>query len=192
MATAPSLRRTAHIAAILFAFSPAVLLAQRDLSDVGEVGGFGGGAFGAGTHPFVGGSSGLSFSKHGMALVEAAYMPMGRDIIWRRPDVQSPQNSYLLDFGLSIHIRFPVGERWAPYGLVGGGLFFNSFRAISGPQGALIGIQDFKGAFHTGVGTRFYVGENWGIRPEIKVYISSRTFARASVGVFYNLPAGWP
>lgn len=170
------------------AFLPALLLAQADETDLGEVAAFGGGSFGAGSHPFVGGSSGFAFSRHGMALIEAEYMPMGSDTLCRRPDVKSPQNSHLLDFGLSFHIRIPVRERWAPYGILGGGLAFNSYRAILGTQGALIGIQDFKGEFHTGGGVRYYIGEYWGIRPEFKVIVSDRVFARLSVGVFYTLP----
>ncbi len=178
--------------ALICAFAPVRLVAQADETDVGEVAAFGGGSFGAGTHPFVGGSMGYAFSRHGMALLEAGYTPMGSEILWRRPDVRSPQNSYLLDCGLSFHIRIPVRERWAPYGILGGGLAFNSFRAIAGPQGALIGIEDFKGEFHTGAGLRYYIREYWGIRPEFKVIVSTRVFTRLSVGVFYTLPPNWP
>ena len=39
---------------------------------------------------------------------------------------------------------FPSGDRWAPYGLVGGGLAFNTFRAYAGPQGALIRYRGFQ------------------------------------------------
>jgi hypothetical protein len=180
------------LVAVICALAPAILLAQPGATDVGEVSAFGGGAFGAGTHPSVGGGTGIAFSRYGMALVEASYTPMGHEIIWRRPDVKSPQNSYLLNFGFSTHVRFPIGERWAPYGIFGGGLLFNSFNAITGPQGALIGIQDFKGEFHTGAGLRYYIREDWGIKPEFQVVVSSRTFTRLSIGVFFNLPSSWP
>ncbi len=180
------------LAVLICALAPTCLLAQSSDSDVGEIGVSGGGSFGAGTHPYVGGSTGLAFARNWMGLLELGYTPMGNDIIWRRHDVQSPQGSYLLDAGFNFHVRFPVKERLAPYALFGAGMLFNSFTAISGPQGALIGIQDFKGSFQTGAGFRYYINEYWGIRPEVKVIVSSRTFTRFTVGVFYTLPANWP
>ena len=168
------------------------LFAQVSATDDGEVSVYAGGTFGIGTHALVGGSSGLAFSRHGMVFLEGSYSPLGHEILWQRHDVQSPRESHLFDVMVSTHIRFPIRERWAPYVLIGGGLVFNTFRAYAGPQGALIGIQDFKMGFHTGGGVRYYVGENWGIRPEFKVVVSSRTYTRMAVGVFYNLPSDWP
>ncbi len=171
---------------------PAAVLAQPDASDRGEVVVFGGGSFGNGTHPVVGGSTGVAFSRYAMGLVEAAFMPLGSDTLRRQSNIASPQGSQLFDFNLSFHVRIPVGERWAPYGILGGGLLFNKFRAITGPQNALIGIDDFKFGFHTGVGARYYIREDWGVRPEFKVIVGPRTFTRISIGFFYNLPPDWP
>jgi hypothetical protein len=153
---------------------------------------YSGGTFGMGSHPLIGGSSGFGFSRHGMAFLEGSYSPLGHDILWPRHDVQSPQDSHLFDVMVGTHIRFPIGERWAPYALVGGGLVFDTFRAYAGPQGALIRIEDFKMAFQTGGGVRYYIRENWGIRPEFKVVVSSRTYTRMAIGVFYTLPPNWP
>jgi hypothetical protein len=179
------------LAAGLMLVSPEVF-AQMSAPEDGEVSVFGGGTFGAGTHALVGGSSGWGFSRHGMAFLEGSYSPMGHDILWPRHDVHSPQESHLFDVMFSTHIRFPIRDRWAPYGLVGGGLAFNSFRAYAGPQGALIRIEDFKMAFQTGGGVRYYISENWGIRPEFKVVVSTRTYTRMAIGVFYTLPPNWP
>jgi hypothetical protein len=176
---------------LLGAIGEPVLLAQTGIDD-GEVSVMGGGSFGMGSRPYVQGGVGYTFSKHGMALVESSYTPLGTNIIWRRANVQSPQNSYLLDFAANFHIQFPVGEHWAPYGLVGAGLLFNSFRAVTTSEGALVGIQDFKGVFYTGGGVRYHVTPHWGVRSECKFGVSSRTFTRVSIGVFYNLPSDWP
>ncbi len=170
----------------LLALAPG-LFAQMSATEDGEISAYAGGTLGMGTHGFVGGSSGFGFSRRGMAFIEGSYSPLGREILWRRNDVQSPRDSNLFDVMFSTHVRFPIRERWAPYGLIGGGLVFNMFRAYAGPQGALIRIDDFKMAFQTGGGVRYYVGENWGIRPEFKVVVSSRTFTRISIGVFYTL-----
>jgi opacity protein-like surface antigen len=180
------------LAAAFLVLSPAALFAQSGETDVGEVSVYTGGSFGAGTHPFVGGSSGFAFSRHGMAFLEGSYTAMGHDILWPRHDVQSPRDSKLFDVMFAAHIRFPVRERWAPYGIIGGGMAFDLYRAYAGPNGALIGIEDFKVAFQTGGGVRYYVRDSWGIRSEFKVIVSSRTFTRAAVGVFYVLPPNWP
>ncbi len=168
------------------------LFAQVSATNDGELSVYGGGTFGMGTHGFVGGGTGLGFSRYGMAFIEASYSPLGHEVLWPRRDVQSPQQSHLFDVMATTHIRIPIRERWAPYGLIGGGLVFNKFRAYSGPQGALIGMDDFKVAFQTGGGVRYYVGENWGIRPEFRIVFSTRTYTRMAIGVFYNVPANWP
>ena len=182
---------SAAAALLIYIASPSTLAAQTS-GEEGEVSVMGGGWLGMESHPFIQAGDGLSFSKHGMALVEASYTPLGGNIIWPRAAIRTPQSSYLLDFGLNFHIRFPIGEHSAPYGLFGGGLLFNSYRAITSSEGALIGIYDFKGAFYTGGGIRYYVRSNWGIRSECKVTVSSRVFTRVSIGVFYNLPSDWP
>lgn len=165
---------------------------QSDATDVGEVASFGGGSFGNGSHPVVGGSAGVSLSRYGLALVEAAYMPMGKDTLRRQTNIRDVQDSRLFDFNLSFHVRIPVRDRWAPYGILGAGFIFQPFRAAVGPEGAVLSIEDLKFAFHTGAGFRYYIREDWGIRPEFKVIVSTRTFTRMSIGVFYTLPPNWP
>lgn len=71
-------------------------------------------------------------------------------------------------------------------------MLYNAYRAPAGAEGRLKDMQDFKGEFQTGAGLRYYVGDKWGIRPELKVIISSRTFTAVSMGVFYVLPSNWP
>jgi hypothetical protein len=168
-----------------------VLHAQSGETDTGEVAAFGGGSFNPGAHPVVGASSGLAFSRYGMGLIEVAFAPLGNNTLRHRSGVPV-EASHLYDFNLSFHIRIPVRERWAPYGILGGGFLFNSFRAISGPEGLKVGVDEFNGAFHTGAGLRYYIRPDWGIRPELKVIVSNRTYARFTMGIFYTLPAGWP
>ena len=156
MAFSPDFRSAARspywpiLAVLTCLFVPATLLGQSGEADVGEASISGGGSFGAGSHPFVSGSSGIAFSRNAIALLEASYMPMGKEILWRRPDINSPQNSYLLDFGFDIHVRIPVRDRWAPYGILGAGLLFNSFRSVVGPEGSLIGVTGRDLCPHSG------------------------------------------
>jgi hypothetical protein len=180
------------MAMALCAIGPGMLRGQSGDNDTGEASVFGGGSFGLGTHPVVGGDSGFAFSRYAMFLFGGSFTPMGNDILWQRPDIKSPQDGNLYDFNTSIHIRVPVRDKWAPYAILGGGLLFNSYNAAIGPQGALIRVEDFKFGFHTGGGVRYYVRENWGIRPEFRVIVSSRTYTRFTVGVFFTFPSLWP
>ena len=177
-------------ALILFVLMTPALFAFQTESE-GEVSAFGGGTFGLGTHPSVGGSTGLQFSKYGIALVETVFTPMGEDTLRKRTG-EPASSSRLYDFNTSFHIQVPVREKIVPYGIVGIGLLFDSFKAATGPNGAVVGFDEFNFAFHTGGGVRYHVTENWGIRPEFKVIVSHRTFTRLTVGVFYKLPPGWP
>ena len=190
------MRRLLRSGAVLCLFAallvPTAAFGQSGESGVGEVGAYGGGSFGGGGHALVGGSSGIAFSKNGMALVEVSYTSLGSDILWRRHDIQQPKDSHLFDFMFGTHIRFPAGHKWAPYGIVGGGLAFNHYKAYAGPQGALVAIDDFKMAFQTGGGVRYYIGEGGGIRPEVKMVVSTRTYMRVSIGVFYTVGSNWP
>jgi hypothetical protein len=176
----------------LYGLAPTALSAQPGATDVGEVSGFGGGSFGLGTHPVVGAASGYAFSRYAMGLLEVSYTALQNDTLRHRDPGMTPQDSHLFDFNFGFHIRVPVRDRWAPYGIVAGGILFDSFQAVTGPQGALLKIDDFKFGFHTGGGVRYYIREDWGIRPEFRVIISTRKYTRFSVGVFYNLPPEWP
>jgi hypothetical protein len=188
------------------------LHAQTFEGDEGEVTAFGGGAFAIGTHPVVGGSTGTAFSKYAMGLIEVAFSPMGQDTLRHRIGPR-PETSRLFDFNGSFHIQIPVRKRWAPYGILGGGLLFDSFRVVptptpengqppattpptatpptTTPPTAAIAINEFNFGFHTGGGFRYYIREGWGIRPEFKVIVSNRTYTRFTIGFFYNLSTGW-
>jgi hypothetical protein len=186
--------------------SPPVARGQSDETEVGEVAAFGGGTFGlGGAQPAVGASSGTALSRYGLGLIEVAYSPLKNDTLRRRtgPPVEG---SNLFDFNWSFHIRVPVRERWAPYGILGGGLLFNAFRAVvlppgptdpstgepTRPGGATFAVHEFNFGFHTGGGLRYYIRPDWGIRPEFKVIVSNRTYTRFTVGIFYTVPNGWP
>ena len=184
--------RAGTFAAFVCAFTPAILLGQSGQANAGEVSVFTGGSFGLGAHPTVGGSTGFSFSRHGMALIEAVFTPMGQDTLRPTPSMVSQQDSRLFDFNLSFHIKAPVGERWVPYAILGGGLLWNPYRyTTTGSQG-WSDSSEVNFGFHTGGGVRYYVRQDWGIRPECKIIVSTRTHARLTVGFFYHLPSDWP
>jgi hypothetical protein len=176
------------LVAFLCALAPAVLLGQ---ANAGEVAVFGGGSFGLGAHPTIGGSTGVGFARHAMALFEVAYTPMGQDTLRRAPPMVSQQSSRMFDFNVSFHIKAQLGERWAPYAILGGGLLWNPYRYAT-PSQAWSDSSEVNFGFHTGGGVRYYLRPDFGFRPECRIIISTRTHARVTVGFFYHLPADWP
>ncbi len=171
--------------------APLELPAQSGESDVGEVAAFGGGIAGIGTHPAVGGSTGLAFSRYSIALIETSFSPLGKNSMHTMPAGTLVDASRLYDFNLSVHIRVPVRDRYAPYAILGGGLLWNTFdRSTVGPQGsvAVTSYSNVDFGFETGGGLRYYIRDNWGVRPELKVIVSKQTYTRFSVGIFYVLP----
>lgn len=179
----------------VYMLASAALVAQSGDGDVGEVAVFAGGAFGIGSHPVVGGSAGTAFSRYGMALIETSFLPLGSQTVRVFPNAPAAQSSHLYHFNGSIHIRVPVRERWAPYGILGAGAIWNTYRrSVIGPRGIAVVSHygDFDFAFHTGGGVRYYIGENWGIRPEVKVIVSRQTYTQFSIGFFAVLPTDWP
>jgi hypothetical protein len=189
------------LAGMLLAFCLAArpVSAQSGDTDAGEIAGrvgaaFGGGSPGMGTQISTGGSSGVAFSRYGMAFIDIGFMPLGQHTIQGWPDRASVNRSYLLDFGVDFHIRVPVRHNLAPYAIAGTGLMWNMVREnATAPSGGPVvnHWNQFNGALHTGGGVRYYVNEKWGIRPEVKVIVSKQIYTSFSVGVFYVVPAGW-
>ncbi len=174
------------------------IFAQSAEIDPGELALRGGIAFGPpgmGSRAFVGGSTGLAISRYGMGLLDVSYLPLGQHTIQGWPDRASVTGSYMLDFGLDLHVRIPVKERLAPYAIIGAGLLWNAVhQQTNGPAGSVVkrGYDQWNGALHTGGGLRYYMGEKWGIRPEIKVIVSKQVYTSMSVGIFYVVPSNWP
>lgn len=178
-----------------YTLASAALLAQSGEGDVGEVAAFAGGSFGIGSHPVVGASAGTAFSRYGMVLIETSFVPLGSQTVRVVPGAPAAESSHLYHFSLSTHIRVPVRERWAPYGILGVGAIWNTYRrSVVNSQGVAVVSHygDFDFAFHTGGGVRYYIGENWGIRPEVKLIVSRQTYTQFSVGFFATLPTSWP
>jgi opacity protein-like surface antigen len=174
--------------------APLELPAQSGESEVGEVAAFGGGIAGLGAHPAVGGSTGLAFSRYAVGLIETSYSPLGSDALRKIPAGTLVDTSRLYDFNFSFHIRVPVRERWAPYAILGGGFLWNTFnQSVTGTPGNVASsTSTWNFGFHTGGGLRYYIRDNWGICFELRVIVSSQTYTRFSVGIFYVLPENWP
>jgi hypothetical protein len=192
-------RFTWHTAGMVLAgiwcFTPAVAFAQSGETDVGELAGLGGPSFGLGTQGAVMGSAGIPISRYGVALFETTFMSIGQHTIRPFPAPSTVNQSYLYDFGVDFHIRIPVRERLAPYGIVGTGLLWNTVRQNTVDSSDVAIVKHYNqvnGVLHTGAGLRYYVGKNWGIRPEVRVIVSKQVYTQVLMGVFYVMPPGLP
>ena len=179
----------------VLALAPPVASAQSDETGVGEVSALGGLALGAGARPALTGSSGVAMSRYAIAMFDTSFLTLGQHSIQTLPDRSKIDRSYLFDFGVDFHIRIPVNSRWAPYGILGAGLLWNRVRLATVNALGVSGFvhdDQFNAALHTGAGVRYYMGENWGIRPEVKVIVSKHVYTQILMGVFYVLPPNWP
>ncbi len=180
------------LAIVVLAGASAVSLCAQSDETGGELTAYAGGTSGIGMHSFVGASSGIAFSKFAVAMLDVSYSRLGNSMLRYWPDRQA-RDSNLYDFNVSAHIRFPVNRRWAPYGIVGPGILWNSYEQYAtGSAGNTLTVRhdDVNFGFHTGGGVRYHLGENWGIRPEVRVVISNQTFVAFSLGFFFNVDTG--
>jgi opacity protein-like surface antigen len=191
-------RRLWAIFAAIFGVTviPARMLAQAGSGDIGEVSGYTGVAFqGIGTHPTVGASTGLAFSRYGIAFVDVSYIPLGSHTLRHYPSQVNVNNSRLYDFNFTINVRVPLRERWEPYGIAGAAFLFSSYSVapIRAPfvARAFVGRTDANFGFETGGGVRYYIAKNWGVRAEMRYTASARGFSRFLTGLFYQFETDW-
>jgi hypothetical protein len=87
-------------------------------------------------------------------------------------------------------VQIPLQRRWQPYGILAAGLLYSTFQVASiNAAGVMsfVGRNDINFEFQTGGGVRYFIADNWGVRPELKVIVSNRTYTRFTIGVFYRL-----
>jgi hypothetical protein len=169
---------------------------QTPGADTAQAAIYSGGLFsGFGTHPVVGGAFGIEFAKNALFFLDTSYASLNGDTLLR-PNPPGVQNSRLFDFNANFQFSIPAGRRWAPYAILGSGALFSSYDVTQiDAAGRVVVIaheSTAKYAFQTGGGARFYVNESWGVQPEVKVFIGARSFARMSMGVFFNFNFSYP
>ena len=122
-----------------------------------------------GAHFAIGGSAGGSVYRYLIILVESGYSPLGNYTLANHQGLVS-RSSGLYDFDLAFHVRIPIKHRWEPYGIGAPALLYNRFqKQVIQPNGVITyasGKSDVKFGFETGGGLRYYIHEDWGIRPK--------------------------
>ncbi len=183
--------------AVLWCGIPTRALAQAGESNVGELSGMGGGAFGGGSHGTANGGAGIAFSRYGIALFDTSYIPLGNRTVQGWPDRSTVRSSNLIDFGFDFDIRVPIKHHWEPYGILGAAAIWDIVRQNTIDRAGLPVVRNFdqwNGAAHTGGGLRYYIGDSWGVRGECKVIaiIGGRVYTQLMVGFFKVTPPDWP
>jgi opacity protein-like surface antigen len=144
-------------------------------------------AGGLGTRAVLGGGAGTNISRYIMALAEASVIPLNNQTLLPNGAV-SVRGSDLFDFNVALQVQVPI-KRWAPYGMIGTAVLMNPYTAgIPGPAGtiAYVGERHSKFGLEYGLGCRYYVRDNWGVRAEYRYTSSTRNFNRVLGGVFYR------
>jgi opacity protein-like surface antigen len=182
-----------RLAVAWLACGAAIVFAQPGEEGVGEVSAYTGFAMGAlGSHPVVGGTTGLVAFKYAIGLVDTSFMPLGSRTLVHYP--AATRNSQFFDINFTVDIQVPVNHRVLPYGLFGPALLFNRYQIQTiQPLGSVsfVGQDDVKFGFQTGGGLRYFVRDNWGVRAEYRYTISSQNFGTIGTGVFYQFSTPW-
>jgi len=174
--TVSMMRRTLPLVLMLLVSSS---LGQAENDASGELSTYTGILMGMGTRAAVGGTSGLIYPPYFIAFVDFAFSPVGTETI--RPIVPAGvKGARLYDFSVGADVQIPVHRRWKPYGILAASVLCNTYEPVStGRQSAYFGFQ-------TGGGVRYFIADKWGVRSELKVIISQRTFTRLGFGIFYQ------
>jgi len=168
------------------------LSAQAQMgADVGEFDAYFGSTSGSiGSNVVVGAGSFLDVGQFVLVGIEAAYIPTGDRTLRPYPESFVLRGARLYDFSLTGQIRIPPKSgRVQPYALLSIGLQHATFENPEGVEPNVVWVRHSTDnfAFATGGGVRYYIRPNWGLRPEVRVCISTRTYMRYTVGVFAEI-----
>lgn len=144
---------------------------------------------GIGTHGAFGGSAGAALNEHVLAFGEFLFIPLGSSTV-RVLGVNQNVSARGYNFDGGIQYQFRKHGSMVPYAGVGMGLLHSS-ASISNSfsfQGFNFSTGGSSNDFYVnlGGGARYYVSEQWGVRPEFTIFAGPNTFVRIGAGVFYE------
>lgn len=89
-------------------------------------------------------------------------------------------------FDANAHYLFPLeqNERFTPYVL--GGLNITRISVDGSVPGFSVSAGDTNVGLNVGGGARWKLGDNWGLRPEVKFTIADGSYSRVSLGIYYR------
>jgi opacity protein-like surface antigen len=144
---------------------------------------------GIGTHVAVGGSVGGALNERVLLYGEFLYIPLGSSTV-NVLGVNRSVSARAFNFDGGLQYQFRKYGSMVPYAGVGLGLLHSSasipnsfsFQGLNFSTGG--SSNDFYA--NLGGGVRYYVTEQWGVRPEFTIFAGPNTFVRIGAGVFYE------
>ena len=145
---------------------------------VGGVTDGGGLSFGGGIH--------YVYDSRWLFVGELGYLTGGDDFQAAVPGVSVGVESSAISVDLNAHYLFPrpTSEGLTPYLLAGIGFLRAS--ATTTVFGTTTSMSDTDAGVNVGAGARWQGGLNWGVQPELKVFVSENSSVRFSVGLYYQ------
>lgn len=145
---------------------------------VGGVTDGGGLTFGGGIH--------YAYDSRWVFVGELGYLTGGDDFVMALPGVGVGVESSAISVDLNAHYLFPqsTNKSLTPYLLAGIGFLHAS--ATTTVFGATTSASDTDAGLNIGAGARWQGGLNWGVQPELKVFVSDNSSVRFSVGLYYQ------
>ena len=148
---------------------------------VGGVTDGGGLTFGGGIH--------YAYDRRWLFVAEVGYLAGGNDFVVAVPGVGIDVESSAFSVDLNAHYLFPrsTNRELTPYLLVGLGIMRASARTSTTPPFEVnTRVSDVEAGLNVGGGARWQGGPNWGLQPELKVFISDNSSVRFIVGLYYQ------
>jgi len=166
-------------AAMMMGLSPAAHAEEVQAGQTEVVAFVGAGSEGAGT--ILGGGIQYGLGPRLLFAGEFAYFTGGEDFSGFGVNVDSS----LIGVNANAHYLFPMtNEKFTPYVL--GGLGFLRASASASGFGVNSSASDSSIGLNIGGGARWAVGENWGVRPELKFWIGDGDNTQFTVGIYYG------
>jgi hypothetical protein len=145
---------------------------------VGGVTDGGGLTFGGGIH--------YVYDARWVFVGELGYLTGGDDFDANVQGIGVGVESSAISVDLNAHYLFPqsTSQGLTPYLLAGIGFLRAS--ATTTVFGTTTSMSDTEAGLNIGGGARWQGGLNWGVQPEVKVFVSDNSSVRFSVGLYYQ------
>lgn len=183
----PDLKRlAAGFAFLLCVATTSTATAQQLAPGQAEGAAFIGGVTDGGGFTFGGGLH-YVYDARWMFVGELGYLTGGDDFNGVVQGVGVGVESSGISIDLNAHYLFPPqasSQGLTPYLLVGLGILRGS--ASTTVFGTTTSVSDTDAGLNIGGGARWQAGLNWGVQPELKVFVSDNSSVRFSVGLYYQ------
>jgi Outer membrane protein beta-barrel domain len=134
----------------------------------------------------LGGGIHYAYDTRWVFVGEVGYLTGGDNFQIALPGVAVGIESKAFSVDLNAHYLFPqsTNQNLTPYLLAGIGFLRAS--ATTTVFGTTTSVSNTDAGLNIGAGARWQGGLNWGVQPELKVFVSDNSSVRFSVGLYYQ------